>query len=58
MDKEAISKLQDELQIVGKEMDAVWNFHPDNPNGVNIKEYHSGLQKRWKEVNECLLQNG
>lgn len=50
-----IRLLNDLIEIV-TEKEMVWKFHPDNPEGIDIKKYYSKLQREETNI-ERIIKN-
>jgi hypothetical protein len=47
--KEKLQSIEDLVSVV-KEMEELWNYHPDNPNKIDVID----LYKRYQEEKEFL----
>tara|TARA_B100000497_G_scaffold123253_1_gene155589 strand:+ start:229 stop:402 length:174 start_codon:yes stop_codon:yes gene_type:complete len=53
-------EMEDKVELVNQLVmliniqEKVWTYHPDNPNGVDIKEEYSRLQQEIEEITSRL----
>ncbi len=47
-------ELVNQLVMLINIQEKVWTYHPDNPNGVDVKEEYSRLQQEIEEITSRL----